>query len=112
MRIRNFKQNTIVTRVGASIYGDKSFIGEPLIYIGVLNACIYVDMVNPTTGHPPRRVLELTEWEDNNWEKWIDPNTLIESIDPCSDIVNLQKELKNAIKNEDYIKAYLIKQRL
>ena len=53
---------------------DNSFIGEPLEYITIVNACIYVKFKD---GSLKGRIckLEYTNFQ-NGWAQYIDPKTL------------------------------------
>jgi len=123
--IREFKPGDIVTRVepvvtinsssmfmlGSPVTEDGGYIGEKLIFIGIVNGCAFFEPTDAFTkqleGDKPIS-LKLYKYE-NGWAHYIDPITLIdakpkseyESLSDTS-LVNRREE---AILNEDYEEA-------
>ena len=80
--IHNFKQGDIITRVEPSKAGDRSYMGNKLILIGIANAQIYYE--NPEsvtailTGTTMSNVA-LDQWSEG-WELYVDPRTLYKKV--------------------------------
>lgn len=73
MNIQNFKKGDKITRIEPTIgVGDRSYIGECLIFVGILNACIYYYSLN----HTNLRNLKMIEWAEG-WDYYKDPKEIL-----------------------------------
>jgi len=97
MNIKKFKKGDKITRIEPTpIVGDRSYIGECLIFIGIANACIYYcHQIDIKLRH-----LKLIEWE-NGWDYYKDPITLLdEELLSLIDDKTIEKYLrKNKLNN-------------
>jgi len=117
MIIYDFKTGDVVVRIapakpcGGDGTGDRSYLGEKLIFIGIANGQIYLkrtDSFSINTFGDNMIDLDLDLW-DEKWEYYIDPNTLSEIGIPLIDSSTLETQLKNAITSENYELATKIK---
>lgn len=123
--IQEFEPGDIVTRVepvvninsggvfsfGSTITEDGNYIGEKLIFLGIINGCAYFEPTDSFTkqlekGNPIS--LKLYKYS-NGWSHYIDPLTLIDSkpisrYESLSDTTLINKR-EEAISNEDYEEA-------
>ena len=110
--IYEFKKGDIVTRVepakplGKSILnpegqGDRSYQGDKLVFVGIVNGCIYLKRTD---------ILELKIFGDklleipldifsDGWNYWVDPKTITENDIPKHII---EEQLKKALDEENY----------
>jgi hypothetical protein len=112
MNIQEFKKGDIIVRVEpakdiesshdmfgnlrVNQTGDRSYIGDKMTYLGSANGCAYFDV----DKLDKRRSLRLDIFSEG-WEHWVD----IESIDEAPNSIisyNLKKELKKALKEENF----------
>ncbi len=140
LSIYSFTKGDIITRVKPSLpikivgdetIQDRTYIGEPLVFLGIVNGCAYVEkqesydmkkdmgeikndplnffsiFLNKTRGPI---ILPLDVW-DNNWTLYIDPYSLgvQDSSTETADIKILEKQLKLALHEERYERADEIK---
>jgi len=117
MIIYDFKTGDVVVRIAPAKpcsgdgTGDRSYLGEKLIFIGIANGQIYLkrtDSFSINTFGDNMIDLDLDLW-DEKWEYYIDPNTLSEIGIPLIDSSTLETQLKNAITSENYELATKIK---
>ena len=118
--IYEFKKGDIVTRVapakalGRSIFnpegtGDRSYQGDKLIFVGIVNGCIYLKRTNALELQifgDKMIDLELDIFSDG-WEYYIDPNSLLEDIEETILISTdgLKEAIEKAIAEENYESA-------
>lgn len=87
--IHKFKQGDVITRVKPSNNGDRSYMGDKLIFIGIANAQIYYE--NPSsftsilTGTAMSNV-SLDQWSEG-WELYVDPRTLLTKVTLTGDAI-------------------------
>ena len=129
MNIREFKKGQSVVRtepaksLGNSIHfltgelislgGDRSYLGEELIFVGIANGKAYfkpISKFHTMIFGDELLGLPLDIWSDG-WELYVNPNTLLESEETIINLSkdNLETELESALKNEDYEKAEKIR---
>ena len=124
--ICEFKKGDVITRIipakelpgifGGRGIGDRSYIGEPFIFVGIANGCIYI-----------KRALkvDILEFGDKlmdlkmdifseGWDYYIDPLSLLTDID---DVIIISKEqledqLEKALEDENYELASVLKEKL
>lgn len=91
--------------------GDRSYMGEKMIFAGIANGQIYVqrtDALDMKLFGDKLIDLSLDLWSED-WEIWVDPTSLKENIQPKAD---LEAQIKEAIKVEDYELAERLKKKL
>jgi len=92
--------------------GDRSYLGEELIFVGIANGQIYLKSTDEfRLSHFGDKLLslDLDLW-DEGWEYYIDPLTLTDDNYTISiDIKSLENRLDKALDNEDYELAEKIK---
>ena len=125
--IYEFKKNDVVVRVepssviGYSIMNpdgtrDRSYIGEKLILMGVVNGCIYLQRTDELNIKIfKNKLVELpVDIFDGGWDYYIDPNKLLESVDDETLISTdgIQKALTKALAEENYEAAAKLKKLL
>ncbi len=143
INIKTFKKHDIVTRVepakelqnnktdlftslifGNTINGgDRSYIGDKLIFIGVANGCAYFkqsDYSKYGFGVSSDKLIDLPLdiWSDG-WELWIDPKTLLDDSYNYdgknlnnNNMFDIQKQITKAIEEENYELAEVLKNKL
>jgi hypothetical protein len=104
MKIQQFKKGDIITRIQrSSITGDRSYMGEKIIFVGIANNQIYYFLLEyKYIGVNKLRNVELKDWEDG-WDYYTEPNTLInyDFLDSL-DIKFLENYIRNKkLKNID-----------
>jgi len=96
--------------------GDRSYMGEELIFVGIANGQIYLQRSETSFDYQifGNKLLDLAiDIWDEGWEKWIDPKTLLDNdVSVIVDKTTLKRKLKQAIANEDYELAEQIKKQL
>jgi hypothetical protein len=124
--IHEFKKGDKITRIqpskpvmkmGDEEIVDRNFIGQPFIFVGIANGCIYLkkeineramsffNMFIEEPMEPPIMNLELEIFEDG-WSYFIDPTTLgDENIEQNFSVKELESQKKEALKKEDYKEA-------
>ena len=95
---------------------DRSYIGEKLIFTGVVNGCIYLQRTSEFEIKMfKNKLVELPlDIFGDGWDYYIDPNKLLELVD--DDIIasdeELRKQIDLAVANEDYRKADRLSKKL
>jgi len=74
--IHNFKQGDIITRTEPSGRGDRSYMGDKLRFVGIVNSHLCYDRLEPSWDSGGIRTLALDDWSEG-WELYIDPITLM-----------------------------------
>ena len=95
--------------------GDRSYMGEKLIFMGIANGQIYLKRTSETDirifGNELIN-LSLDVWSEG-WDNWIDPEKTFEQDDTLmlskSDI---KRQLKKALESENYELAEKLKAKL
>lgn len=80
--IHNFKKGDIITRIKPSKRGDRSYMGDRLIFIGIVNEQIYyenTDGLASMIGSSSMSKLSLDEWSEG-WVSYVNPLTLLNKI--------------------------------
>jgi len=114
-------------------FKDRAYIGTPLKFLGIANGCVYVERYkkpNHQEGEDELPIigsffkmmvgeagpinLPLDIWSDG-WSYYIDPYTLSRELDdkfqdladdePHASLEELERQLKEALKREDYLRA-------
>lgn len=146
MSIFEFTKGDLITRMTPSkpieIFGDETvvdrqYIGEPLVFLGVANGCVYVEhedkprssrrgrmdgnegpmgFLNQLMGRTGPINLPLDAY-DEGWALYIDPYTIGEKQEERNDNVtesleSLQRKLSIALKKEEYEKAEKLKAKI
>lgn len=76
MNINKFKKGDKITRIEPTpVVGDRSYIGDCLMFIGIENACIYY--YHSGDENPRMRKLKMVEFA-NGWDYYKDPMNLID----------------------------------
>lgn len=93
---------------------DRSYIGQKLIFIGVLNGLIYCKRTDKLSllmfGDT---LLELSlDIFDDGWDYYIDPSKLFDGFVQKMDIRTIEDKIKEAIDCEDYELAEKLKNML
>jgi hypothetical protein len=87
--IHNFKQGDVITRTKPSGRGDRSYMGDRMIFIGIANAQIYYEnsssFISRLTGTTMSNVA-LDEWSEG-WELYVDPKTLLTKVTLTGDAI-------------------------
>ena len=112
--IYEFKKWDIITRIesakpigedmfGRERVGDRSWIGTPMKYLGILNGCIYVTPQEPEFWDDEEKMvsLPLDIWSDG-WGKYQDPKVLLEDIDIELTTDQIQAQIDLAIADENF----------
>ena len=123
------KGDEIVRVVPAKEYStgvrDRSYMGEKLIFVGIANGQIYfkrTDSFSISIFGDKLLNLSLDTWDDG-WEFYVDPNKCFEKelrkkklerieLNLSNDKIVLEKQLKEAVKTENYELASEIKKKL
>lgn len=80
--IHNFKQGDVITRVKPADNGDRSYMGDKLIFIGIANAQIYYENPESITARLTGTIMSnvsLDQWSEG-WELYVDPKTLYKKV--------------------------------
>lgn len=80
--IHNFKQGDVITRVKPSKNGDRSYMGDRLIFIGITNSQIYYENPKSIIGRVTGTMisnLSLDQWSEG-WELYVNPITLLKKV--------------------------------
>lgn len=124
--IHDFKKGDEIVRVkpaksyGVNIFGeqgsgDRSYMGEKLIYVGIANGQIYLKSTDPfyiKMFDNELIDLALDCW-DEGWEAWIDPKTLLDdTAEVVVDKKILKQRIQAALDREDYETAEKLKKQL
>lgn len=111
MKITDFKKGDEITRVEQDRKtGSVMFIGDKLVFVGILNGVIHLyapqPIMTPIGKMPKGKVAIPAIAFEEGWELWKDPNTLYEGIEGIvkeeAKEFTLEKQLENAIKEENY----------
>lgn len=115
--IYEFKKGDYIVRVepaepvGESIFGapnlgDRSYIGEKMEFMGVLNGCVYVRPTRTVWFDKKDNLRNLPlDIFSNGWDYWVDPETLIDSTPSKHTSVpegELRKRIELAVADENY----------
>ncbi len=126
MNIRNFKKGDVITRVepsleifgwftGDKLFGDRSYMGDPLEFVGMANGCAYfkrLKNIDVLIFGDSLLDISLDAFADG-WELYVDPKSLLEvDYSQKVDIRVLENELQKAIDSENYELAETIKQKI
>ena len=84
--IHKFKQGDAITRVSPSKRGDRSYMGEKLILIGIANNQIYYERFDSISSLNGIRNVSLDEW-DEGWELYVEPLTLLKKLTLVGDAI-------------------------
>lgn len=84
--IHKFKQGEVITRVSPSKRGDRSYMGEKLIFIGITNNQIYYEKFDSISALNGIRNLALDQW-DEGWELYVEPLTLLKKLTLVGDAI-------------------------
>ena len=122
--VYDFKKNDVVTRIKPAksfgktidiltgneveLGGDRSYIGEKLIFVGIANGCAYFKRTDPIELKifvDKLIGLELDVF-DGGWDYWIDPETLLDSeIDYSTNSMSrkeIEEKISQAVSEENY----------
>jgi hypothetical protein len=128
-KIYDFKKGDEIVRIAPSkmiktsnifgglkeLSGDRSYMGEKLIFIGIANGQIYLKptgkFYETVFGKDYLIDLDIDLWGDG-WDYYIDPKTLFDKSEIIVDKATIEKEIKIAIENEDYELAAKLKTKL
>ena len=115
--IYEFKKGDLITRVipakptGRSFFnpegiGDRSYLGEALVFVGVANGCVYLKRTSKFDKKVfGDKLLSLTlDIFSDGWEYYIDPKKLLEGVDDVIIISKdgIQEAIDKAIIDENY----------
>lgn len=121
--ILEFKKGQIITRVSRSKpyilggLGDGSYMGDPLLFIGIANGHVYFKNKDPFSvlmlGSDKIFGLQL-ELFSEGWEVYIDPLTLLEDSDITLGMTqnDIENKINKAIQDEDYELAEKLRKQL
>lgn len=87
--IHSFKQGDIITRVKPANNGDRSYMGDRMIFIGIANAQIYYENPNSITSILSGATMSnvpLDQWSEG-WELYVDPRTLLTKVTLTGDAI-------------------------
>jgi hypothetical protein len=87
--IHNFKQGDIITRVEPSKNGDRSYMGDKMIFIGIANAQIYYENPESITARITGTIMSkvaLDQWSEG-WELYVNPMTLFKKVTLTGDAI-------------------------
>lgn len=87
--IHNFKQGDVITRVKPSNNGDRSYMGDRMIFIGIANAQIYYENSSSITARLTGTTMSnvaLDQWSEG-WELYVDPRTLLTKVTLTGDAI-------------------------
>lgn len=126
MNITTFKKGDVITRVepslaifggftGERLFGDRSYMGDPLEFVGIANGCAYfkrLKKIDIMIFGDELLEIRLDAFSDG-WEFYVDPKSLL-TIDYSQkvDKKTLEIELQKAIDSENYELAEEIKKKI
>ena len=134
--INEFKKGDFVTRVepaksigmmdvfGNISSGDRSYIGDKLIFVGIANGCAYFQRGNEFEKMMfGDKLLDLPlDIFSDGWDYWIDPKTLLNNDNNTNNMEvktnsimsnkQIEAQIKKAIKEENYELAEQLKKKL
>lgn len=100
--IFDFKQGDKITRLKPSKgYGDRSYMGDELTFIGIANNQIYYTNKKSPFGEEHISNLALDLWSED-WDYFIDPKTLLNGNEIILSSLTIEQQIQKAIENEDY----------
>ena len=110
--IYDFKKGDEIVRIipakPINNIGDRSYMGDKMIFVGIANGQIYLKRNNQLEINLFGDILtnlSLDKW-DEGWDSWVDPLTLEENdIDP----IHIENRLFDALSREDYVEAEKLK---
>lgn len=126
MNITSFKRGDIITRTEPSLaycgfgnekFGDRSYMGNKLEFIGIANNQIYFKSLEKVDiaifGKNNIKNVEIDMWSEG-WDLYVDPKSLLFENQPVASLNKHQLELalQKALDIEDYEKAEEIKNQL
>jgi len=108
--IIEIEKGSFITRVSPSDgYGDRSYIGDKLQFIGVANGMIYLKNLEESYIRMFREEklikVAFDIWQ-NGWDYYTEPESLFTNL---YDKYTLELKLKKALENEDYEEAQRIR---
>lgn len=96
--------------------GDRSYMGEELVFVGIANGQIYLQRSETSFGYQifGDKLIDLPiDIWDEGWEKWVDPKMLLnDDVSMIIDIKTLKIRLKQAIADENYELAEKLKKQI
>ena len=103
--IFEFKKGDKITRIKpANGFGDRSYMGDELVLIGIANGQIYFknnnSFMNSILGEEHISNVALDLWSEG-WIEYIDPKTLIEGQEDVISNLSIEKQIEKAVENED-----------
>lgn len=102
--ILSFKKNDVITRVIPSKTGDRSYMGDKLLFVGVANAQIYYKNMSAIFDADKIRNVHFDQWQDG-WVDYIDPEKLFNSnetfviVDTRTESDKISEDLAKAFAN-------------
>jgi hypothetical protein len=115
MKIRDFKKGSIITRISPSENGDRSYLGNKLLFIGVANNRIYYKNLTEVSKavFGEDRIFDLAyDWWQSGWEYYVDPKTLMEGEEFKFTDLSIEQQIERAVEAEDYELAEKLKKQL
>lgn len=114
--IFEFKKGDKITRIKpANGFGDRSYMGDELVLIGIANGQIYFKnnnrFMNNILGEEHISNVALELWSEG-WIEYVDPKTLLEGQEDVISNLSIEKQIEIAVENEDYELAERLKRKL
>lgn len=114
--IFEFKKGDKITRIKpANGFGDRSYMGDELVLIGIANGQIYFKnnnrFMSSMLGEEHISNVSLDLWSEG-WIEYIDPKTLLEGQEDVISNLSIEKQIEKAVENEDYKLAERLKRKL
>ncbi len=114
--IFEFKKGDKITRIKpANGFGDRSYMGDELVLIGIANGQIYFKnnnrFMNNILGEEHISNVALDLWSEG-WIEYVDPKTLLEGQEDVISNLSIEKQIEIAVENEDYELAERLKRKL
>ena len=86
--------------------GDRSYIGQKMEFLGIINGCIYVtpDGISWFDNKDRWKSLPLDIFSDG-WDYWIDPKTLLHGKKAQSVVASdkeIRRQINSALADENY----------
>jgi hypothetical protein len=100
-KIFEFKLGDKITRLKPDKLGDRSYIGDELIFIGVENGQIYFNNKKSPFGEEHISGINLDLWKDG-WDYYFDPKKLLEGKENIISSLSIEEQIQRAVENEDY----------
>ena len=103
--INKFKKGDRIVRVEPTKrFGDRSYVGDEMIFVGIANGMIYLQ--NNSSLHKllfgDKLVdIPIDEFGDG-WDYFFDPQIFLRDVDSETNPVFIQQLIDKAIKDEDY----------